>query len=187
MTFIRNTGLRCFAKSDGNNINWVLATRKDAEDAYKENKENKKPVKPNGPPKNKEPSPEQRSKKGEKAGSAKPNKTQKGVTDKKKSQTQVNREAKADLMKSQREQMMEVLKATKAVNYELISDCDSEKWKGLVSSSVLIRDPEATSNNICCQVCNKDNLWTEINRHPLMKGYARNVWLLQLNMALFIP
>ena len=139
------------------------------------------------PPKNKEPSPEQRSKKGGKASSAKPNKTQKGVTDKKKSQTQVNRDAKADLMKSQREQMMEVLRVTKAVNYELISDCDCEKWKGPVSSSVLIRDPEATSNNICCQVCNKDNLWTEINRHPLTKGYAPNVWLLQLNMALFIP
>ncbi|XP_068682183.1 uncharacterized protein [Montipora foliosa] len=63
-------------------------------------------------------------------------------------------------MKSQREQMMEVLRATKAVNYELISDCDSEQWKGPVSSSVLIRDPEATSNSICCQQChlNKDAL-----------------------------
>ena len=123
------------------------------------------------PQKNKEPSPEERSKNGEKASSANPNKTQKGVTDERKSQTQVNREAKADWMKSQQEQMMEVLRATKAVNNELISDCDSEKWKGAVSSSVLIRDPEATSNNICCHLCNKDNLWTEINRHPLMKGY----------------
>lgn len=91
-------------------------------------------MKPNGPPNNKESSPEERSKKGKKAGSAKPNKTQKSVTDKKKSQTQVNHEAKANLMKSQREQMMEVLRATKAVNYELNSDCHSEKWKGPVSS-----------------------------------------------------
>lgn len=75
---------------------------------------------------------------------------------KKKIQTQVNREAKADMIKAQREQMIEVLRETKAVNFELadqVDDCDSQEGKVPVntSSQTLIKPPEAVSDDICCQ------------------------------------
>ena len=107
-------------------------------------------MKPNGLKTNKKSSSEEHTTRGvKKTTSAKGNKT---VTEKKKSNTRVNRETKAELVKAQREQMLEVLQETKTANFQPTDDHDLQGTKETARSPTLAKQVNPESDDICCQV-----------------------------------
>ena len=74
------------------------------------------------------------------------------MTEKKKSNTRVNREAKAELVKAQREQMLEVLRETKTANFQLTDDHNLQGRKETAMSPTLAKQVNPESDDICCQV-----------------------------------
>ena len=95
------------------------------------------------------------------------------MTEKKKSNTQVNREAKAELLKAQREQMLEVLRETKAVNFQLTDDHDLQGRKETARSPTLAKQVNPESDDICCQVTKHILLSLEFHSIYIYK-YADN-------------
>lgn len=148
--------LRLVIKRSHVNVTTFVATKSDAEAAYKENKQlnqcGKKirPVQPAAKPlkKIKEKS-----------------KTEKGkASEKKKSQAQEQREVKEGIQKAQREQMKELLKERNEINCQLIDDESSDDDQvpsitprdksSLPQLTVIKETPPIVREEGCCQVIN---------------------------------